>query len=159
MDIKYKLKFTLGSGFFMPFYKTKCVNSKDENLINKDKEEKTLSDILDNPDNEPISNDEEVLEERMMNSLEPPQFSYLHNQFKTSLENDSWKGLKFSINLHPTNYSNSEYTLNIYKIRGFLQNYSFNTTSIIPGKIYIIQTNKIQIKELSYQEVQNVDRN
>ena len=94
-----------------------------------------LSDILMNPQFHG-GDPEQLMEESMFNSVIPPQFAYLHSQFKTSLEQESWKGLRLGLSWHPTMTLNSELSLTIDKPRGFLKNYSFSTTTILPSKQY-----------------------
>ena len=47
-----------------------------------------LSEILNNPNFDP-SNYEELMEETMLNNVNPPQFSYLHSQFKFTFDSES----------------------------------------------------------------------
>jgi len=88
-------------------------------------------DILNNPNIDP-SQYEEIMEEQMMNSFIPPQFSYLNAQFRSQLENESWKWLKFTLNWHPTDHLNTEYSCNVeMPNRIMIKNYNVNITSLI----------------------------
>ena len=128
---------------FSKFYQ-KTVFSKEEDLdhlqsmshFDENDEAKGLSDVLDNPDmmeNMDPEKYQELIEEQMLNSFSPPPFAYLHNQFKTSLDNESWKGLKLSLNHRPAQEFSSDYNLTIDKLRGAFKNYAVNVTSVIPG--------------------------
>ena len=138
MKLNKKFNYTLGLPLLLTIYKSKLVKSK-EDYDNMDSQMAgsmegfdQLSEIMNNPNIDPSSY-EELMEESMLNSINPPQFSYLHSQFKTSLDSESWKGIKVGLNWHPTNMFNTEYSLTIDKPRGFLKNYAINATTIIPG--------------------------
>ena len=158
MNFRKKINSKYGFAFTLPFFlapiKSKLVRNKEDDLdymnsqLNQYGEGVDLSDILSNPNFQ--GDPEHLMEESIFNSISPPQFSYLHSQFKTSLDQENWKGLKLGLSWHPTMTLNSELTLNIEKARGFLKNYTLSTTTILPSKynLYLSKVKTIRIKVL-----------
>ena len=92
-----------------------------------------LSELLMNPNFQ--GDPEQLMEENIFNSINPPQFSYLHLHLKSSLEHESWKGLKLGLSWHPTMALNTELQITGDKLRGYIKNYTFSTTTIIQSRL------------------------
>ena len=140
MNLKKPFNYYMGLPLLMPLFKSKVLKSKEDydhmqSQIDQidHSEGNELSELLMNPNFE--GDPEQLMEESMFNSVNPPQFSYLHSQLKNSLDHESWKGAKFLFSWHPTMSLNTEFQLNVDKPRGFPRNYSFTTTSIIPSNL------------------------
>ena len=137
--INYKTCLPFSLPFFISVFKSKLVKCRDEDYDNLplplDALEGTeLSDILNNPNFQ--GDPDQLMEETMYNSVFPPQFAYLHSQFKTSLEHDTWKGFRIGFSWHPNMTFNSELQLTLDRIRGYsLNNYVFSVTTVLPSKI------------------------
>jgi hypothetical protein len=141
MNVNKKLNYgaglTCSFPLLMSLYKSKLVKCREEDYDNlpmpyDGMEGNELSDILNNPNFH--GDAEQLMEERMYNSINPPQFAYLHSQFKTSLDHESWKGLKLGFSWHPTMTLNSEFQLTVDKMSTrSLNNYVLSVTTVLPS--------------------------
>ena len=139
MNLKKPINYTLGFPLFLSIYKSKVLKCREDydhmqSQIDQveSNEGNELSEMLMNPKFQ--ENPEEYMEQSMFNSINPPQYAHLHSVLKNSLEHESWKGLKLGFSWHPVMNLNSELQITGDRPRGFLKNYSFSTTTIIPSR-------------------------
>lgn len=137
MNLNKNFKFTLGLPLLLSIYKSKLVKNKEEHdRVDCQTSSLELCDLTSEICNKKNINSfhfEEDSEEKMLSSVDPLQFSYLHSQFETSLDFDSWNGLKIDLSWHPTNLFNTGYTITIDNPLEFLKNYAKHATTIILG--------------------------
>jgi hypothetical protein len=147
--LNYKASLSCSLPFLISLYKSKLVKCREEDYDNltmpfDSMEGNELSEILEHPNFQ--GDAEHLMEERLYNSIHPPQFAYLHSQFKTSLDHESWKGLKLGLSWHPTMTLNSEFQMTLDKMSTrSLNNYVFSITTVLPG----IEFNKFRRKKSS----------
>ena len=66
---------------------------------------------------------------------QPLKFNQLHAGIKNDMEEDSWMGLRLTLNWRPTNLFNTETQLIIDDKKGF-NKYRVSATTICPGNLY-----------------------